>query len=805
MVNVSVTGETLTVKYRKPDGTIARRSQRVEWSCFLAATDLNQDQRRALASRRDVASIREEGEWIRVRFHNRDARWQAVAQTVRTFDGERVAGLFAKLGLKPMEGDVPPEQRWLVDSDLELAQPKRCYLDLETDSRVPFSEKERARILCWAIVDDEDGRAIAATLKVDSDTAEKQLLEAMWGELAKFDQVLAWNGDRFDFAMIEARSRARNVQHDMRATLWLDHLELFRRMNASAAESGDEKQSMSLASVSGAVLGEEKLVDVAALDGGTWKLWQEDPALLERYCIDDAAKMYRIEQKTGYVALHQTVCETCHVLPNTKGINPAMLVDGYMMRLGKQRGMRFPTHYWRRDDEAAPESFAGAFVMAPTRRGIVTDVHVADFARLYPSIILSWNMSPETLRRDASQQEGITLQPSYLRHVPKEASVEKALPENCCVCPGNREVFANGPPGVLVEAIEEMLRLRKYWDDKKSKLPPGTAEWKEADRRSSAYKIMANMFFGVVGSPHSRHFVQAVAESITQAGVWLIRETIRAAEEKGMRVIYGDTDSLFVAGCTATQFESFVAWCNSELYPRLLREQGCARNEVKLAYEKAFDRIVFLAKKRYFGRYSHYKRTAANEDSKPEIKGIEIKRGDTTRLTRALQSAVVDLLLGGGVLRKRVEQCTDDPLQFEQLLDEWRARVLNGEVAVDEFVLSKRLGKPLHEYSTKRKKDGTDGAPPAHVAIARMLKQRGRDVGEGARIEYVVVDANSSPMKCIPREDYAGEFDRNYVWNSLAFEPTLRVLEAAFPTHDWKRWLAVAVRAKAVKQVGLFD
>jgi hypothetical protein len=102
-----------------------------------------------------------------------------------------------------------------------------------------------------------------------------------------------------------------------------------------------------------------------------------------------------------------------------------------------------------------------------------------------------------------------------------------------------------------------------------------------------------------VGSRFSRNYDVDVAESCTQNGVWLLRLTIRAARERGWSVVYADTDSLFVVGCTREEFQAFVAWCNAELYPPVLAKFGCPENAIKLEFEKSFDRLVFTSAKRY--------------------------------------------------------------------------------------------------------------------------------------------------------------------------------------------------------------
>jgi DNA polymerase elongation subunit (family B) len=414
-------------------------------------------------------------------------------------------------------------------------------------------------------------------------------------------------------------------------------------------------------------------------------------------------------------------------------------------------------------------------------------VHVADFSSMYPSIILSWNMSPET---EAGKREAPPL-PVYLRHMKQELP---QIPPTHCEAPSTHILFDKTRRGLLPLALEKMLALRKEWNEKKAKLPPGTPEWAEADRRSTAYKIAANSFFGVVGASVSRLYVRCVAESITQTGVWLIRKTMEAGEKRNIRSIYGDTDSVFAMGCSADEFRAFVDHCNDVIYPELLKSQGCETNHVKLAYEKQFDRVVFVSAKRYAGRYAHYKGARATEDSRPEVKGLEYKRGDALRLARRLQAECIDALMGGGVeippgrgllgsRSKRREECVETPEHFVSLLESYRRLIFDEILDRDDIVITKKLAKGLGDYAVKIKKDGTEGAAPPHVRIAKMLLERGEDIREGSRISYVVTEDGP-----IPASDYTGDCDRHSLWNDYVYPPTERLLISAFPSEDWARF-----------------
>jgi hypothetical protein len=90
-----------------------------------------------------------------------------------------------------------------------------------------------------------------------------------------------------------------------------------------------------------------------------------------------------------------------------------------------------------------------------------------------------------------------------------------------------------------------------------------------------------------------------------------------------------------------------------------------------------------------------------------------------------------------------------------------------------------------------------------------MLKERGQDISEGTRVEYVVLDdeATSAAKRFLPAEDYRGECDRHYVWESLVYPATQRLLEAAFPAQatQWAAWARSRppkVRGRKVEGVG---
>ncbi len=833
-------GEEIVIIDQLENGGIRERRIPAQYTTYHRAKDIDRDLMRTLKRAEQVSHVAQDGaDWIRIGWKTeiwrRQGRWK-----------------FKEKGIVVFEGDVDPVRWWLTESKFNIARPRRCYLDIETDSRVSFSKKEEMRVLCWTISNDE-GSVARGLLNEDDDDDEMRLLSEMWKVLENYDQVCAWYGGDpdvkeygFDFYVIAARSRRCGLTIDTRRWLWLDQLVVWKRMNS--AESGDEKESLKLEDVAQHQLGEGKeqspdwVVErfgKKGLGALAWELWAAGGKfrqLLVDYCAKDTELLRKLEKRKGFLTLFQTLCEVCAVFGNTNGLFPTGQMDGFLLRLGRQENYRFPTKLY--SDEKAKKEFEGAFVLAPRTvasrdsrwtaedakkwrddqgmtNGILRNVHVCDFASLYPSNIITWNLSEETRVVDEE----------VIERCYRAFQNGEPMPVGICRSPGTGLFTYTDKPGILPLALRVMLQMRKKYSDEAALYPPGTPQFLDAMARSTAYKVAANSFYGVVGARTSRYFNKQIAESTTQNGVWLIKRVMAQGEKRNIVSVAGDTDSAFTVGPTRDGFNTFIKWLNDKDLPKAIAATGVKESFVKLAYEKAFDILVFSGKKRYIGRYNHYKwkttctrckdkkgnpgsvdvRTLLCESckhqyteqptfiGKPEIKGLEYRRGDTSRIGRAMQGKVIDLLVGGLHTNPDVSDDLERPVldlsYYEKIIKETRDRVMSEPLTVEDVRQSKGINKDsLKEYATKEKANGEDGAQAPHVLVAHILESRGQSVSKGTRIEYVTVDGDCSPMKVIPAEDYKDECDRYYLWDTLIYPPTQRLLEGAFPDVDWEKW-----------------
>jgi DNA polymerase elongation subunit (family B) len=780
--------EHVVLLHRAQDGRLIRHRVPADFAVYFRKQDLDSEAGARLRRewRRDpfCRGYRIEGAWVRTRWRGWKGRRALLAQ-------------MNEEGIDTFEGDLNPVKRWMADHpEVSIQSPRRVYFDLETDSRVPakVAKEEGARILVWSLVN-EVGDWGAGVLADDTDAAERRLLGDLYRALEPYDQICAWFGDDFDFPILKLRTRDRRIDlRFVRRWLLMDQVAVYKRLNMQVAESGEEKQSFALNAVARHQLGEGKDPFDARRTYEAWAAGGEERERLVRYCVRDADLLRRIEEKTGYLKLQETISKVCGVFPDSFALRPTAQMDAFLLRLGRQRDQHFPTRTREdREDDTGPK-FSGSYNKdPPLNAGILRNVHVVDFSSMYPSIMISWNMSYETK----------CIGP-----------VNGPIPPGMTRAPKTRTCFTTAKKGIIPEAIEGFLAKRKWWSAKRANLSPGTPEAHEAERWTNAFKVAPNSFYGAQGNEGSRFHRREVAESVSQTGAWLAEKTETLLKERfGASVIYIDTDGLWLMGVSRQVVEDAVMWLNDVHYPALLRECGCVTNIVKIAYEKEFAAVVFVAAKTYTGRYAHFKGTAADPDSKPEIKGLAYKRGDASRLTIKLQAEIIDLLMGGmrafecgcgepfpvsysvkecgacGAPRgslARVSVPTEDVQHFEEAVMRWRTVVLEGMLAIEDVQVVKGIGKNLKEYVSKAKKGGGLSAQPAHVRVAKLLVERGEDVGEGSKIAYVVVDGSANPQAVIPASDYTGECDRRHLWGSVVWPASEALLQAAFPQHDWK-------------------
>ncbi len=325
-------------------------------------------------------------------------------------------------------------------------------------------------------------------------------------------------------------------------------------------------------------------------------------------------------------------------------------------------------------------------VVAPS---VHRNVLVLDFKSLYPSLIRTFQIDPLNLIRPGS-----------------------APPETDAIVAPNGAAFARRR-GILTEMLDAIMPQRE-------------AARRAGDRvKSQAIKILMNSFYGVLGTPACRFYDPRLANAITSFGREVLLWCKRRIEAEGRRVLYGDTDSLFVE---ATKAEPDAARRLGEaLALDLTRDLGehIARTwRVESRLELQFDRLylrLYLPAVRH-GTAGARKRYAGLVEGpgggRVVFTGMEAVRGDWTALAKEIQRELFARLFSDRPL--------DDYLR--QVVADLRAGRLD-----DRLIYRKGLRKDPSAYTA---------TTPPHVAAARKLAGKTR-----GRISYLMTLAGPEPLR----------------------------------------------------------
>ncbi|MDO8863864.1 DNA polymerase II [Haliea sp. E1-2-M8] len=446
-------------------------------------------------------------------------------------------------------------------------------------------------------------------------------------------------------------------------------------------------ESFSLEAVSRELLGEGKLLHGSDRGEEIGRLFREDKPRLAAYNLRDCELVSRIFAETRLLdfALARSVMTGLN--PDRLGGSVASFDNLYLPRLHRA-GFVAPNA--SADHSGSP----GGFVL-DSQPGLYDHVLVLDFKSLYPSIIRTFAIDPLglALALHGDLAEGAT--------VPGFAGAS----------------FARS--GHILPAL-----ITSLWQQRDVAKAAADAPL------SQAIKIIMNSFYGVLGSPGCRFFDARLASSITRRGHEILLRTRERIEASGHRVIYGDTDSVFVwiaeAGSDAEAEQAgriLQAELNSWWQEHLQREFGLV-SALELEFETHYRRFLMPtirgsekgSKKRYAGL------VGSGEAQRLVFKGLESVRSDWTRLARDFQEE----------LYRRI--FLDEPW------DDYVRQVTIGLLAGRHdsgLVYRKRLRRRLDDYQRN---------VPPHVQAARRYPEQGLPLPRrGDWVEYVITAVGAEP------------------------------------------------------------
>jgi DNA polymerase I/DNA polymerase-2 len=567
---------------------------------------------------------------------------------------------------------------------------------------------------------------------------EKKILERIVEIFQKEnpDIVLSYYGDSFDFQVLDERCKRNKIKliisRDKKETKFarrarisaarfngVVHVDIFNFIQ-NILSPNLQTEVLTLDSVAAEILGDKKIeMDYQEL----LESWRKGKNLekLAEYCLKDSELTFRL----GEVLLPQIfeISRTVgQVLFDVSRMTYGQLVEWYLSRKAGEKGEIIPNQpKYEEIQERRKKTYVGGFVKEPVL-GIHEKISVLDFRSLYPSLIVSFNISPETLNCECCKGNG------------------HKVPElNYWFCK-KKEGFV---PSVLKEIIQKRAELKK----KLKTIPKDSFEYKVLDNRQYALKIIANATYGYFGFPASKWYSKECAESCTAFGRYWIKKTIEEAEKEGFSVIYADTDSLFLKKSENIEKEvdEFLKKINQK-FPGIL----------ELELQGFYERGIFIQK----GTYGTAKKRYALVDKNGNllIRGLETVRRDWCNLAKEVQRKVLEFVLK----EKNVEGAKE---YVRKVINDLRKR----KVSLKDLIIYEGLTKPIEQYKLIS----------PHVMAVKKLKQRGVEVGEGQVIMFVIQEGPGSISERAEPFEFAKleKIDLDYYIGHQILPAAMRVLQ----------------------------
>ena len=575
---------------------------------------------------------------------------------------------------------------------------------------------------------------------------EKELIERFVEIVNEADPeiIVTYNGDRFDFSKLQERANKHGVslaigrggsemsfkRRGIIFSAWVDgrnHIDLydFTENILSYTLSSDV---LTLDRVSREILGEGKK-DIEWED--LQAMWEEGENLADiaKYCLKDSELTLALAKK-----LLPQIFELCKVTRQTlfdaSRMTYSQLVEWLLIKKAYDAGEVIPNRpkYEEIQLRRKAPPYTGGYVYQP-KGGLHHGIALFDFKGLYPSITITHNVSPETLNCQCCPEN-------------QKEDVHRVPGEDYYYCKSHR--------GFVTRVVEELVKKRHEIKERMKHVSPGSHEHVILDSRQQAFKVLSNSIYGYYGYPGSRWYSRVCAKSITAWGREYIHSVIKMAEQAGFEVIYGDTDSLFIKVRSKKEAGKFLDAVNKSL-------PGAMEMEFHGIYKSGLfvpAKTGATAKKRY---------ALVDEKGGLIIRGFEKVRRDWSQIARDTQEKVLKAVLIDNSPEKAIAVVRKTIKDLE-----------SGNMNMKKLIIYSQVTKKLEEY--------VQIGP--HVSAARKSAARGRKIGEGSVIRYVITRGSGSISDRAEPFGYAENYDPDYYINNQVLPAVMRVLSGLGYTEE---------------------
>ena len=737
-------------------------------------------------------------------------------------DAREFTKTYDKVGNMKIHGNTNWQYQYITENytgqiEFDMSQVYIASIDIETETESGFPDIDSANERIQLISLQNYATKEITTYSIRDFASEDKMLQKFlsdWHHNTP-DVITGWNINFFDVPYLVHRIRRvlgedavkqlspwRNIRarevhmndkvlmtYEIAGVNQLDYLDLYKKFTYNAQES------YKLDHICKVELGVGKLEN----PHDTFKdFYTKDWDLFVEYNRVDVERVSQLEDKMKLIELALTMAYDAKC--NYADVFSAVRIWDCILY----------NHMWDQNivvhprDRSRPErSIVGAYVQDPVP-GQYDWVVSFDATSLYPSIIMQYNMSPETLTD--------TFVHTTVDNLLARKTNTADLVDADLAMSANGHTFTRGTRGLFPEIVAKlfkdrqdykklMIEAQKKYEDTKD--PRYQNDISKYNNFQMARKIQLNSLYGAWANYYFRYFDDRIAEGITMAGQHIIR-TVGAALDVYLNKIcgtrdvvysfYSDTDSCYItldhlvkkyyADKTPAEIVQILdKICEEKITPAINKACGLLAE-----YTNAYDNLIYFKREAIATRgiWVAKKRYALNvynnegvQYAEPKLKvmGLEIVRSSTPEAIRkTLKDAVkVAIVENEESLQKFILQAR---IEYDQLAPEAIAfpRGVNNlnKYASSSDIYSK--GTPMHVRGALLYN---------HYIKEKKLDKRYPLIGEGEKIKFLYLrEPNTIKENCIgfignlPAELALTSYvDYDIMWEKSFIEPLNGIIE----------------------------
>jgi DNA polymerase elongation subunit (family B) len=549
-------------------------------------------------------------------------------------------------------------------------------------------------------------------------------------------------------------------------------------------------------------------------DGSLDDLFRDDLDKFIEYNLQDVRIIVDLDKKLNLIDLVRGICHIGHVPYEDYGMSSRFL-EGTIVTYLHRKGIIVtdkPKDGREQMDAMGDdrEGFAGAYVQEPIP-GLYDWIYSLDLQSLYPSIIMSLNISPETkvakvLNFDMEQHFRKEIIAYVIQEMGNDTTVEleydafmQFIQENNLTMASNGVLYSTTSKGIIPEVLEEWFAKRVEYKNLMKKYTTEGDKVQAAyyDQRQHIQKIFLNSLYGVLGLPVFRFYDVDNAAAVTLTGQDVIKTTAKfinlkyekATGEKKDHCVYVDTDSvyfpakpLFTGGATddlastidiAYDMESGLNKFYDSMAKRMF---NCDDHKFHIKGESVAKTGFWVAKKRY-ALDKVYDLETRQPVSKLVVKGLDVVRSSFPKAFREFMTQMLKDILGRVDKNELDEKIValKTSLKTRHYLEVARNTSANN---ISQFAAGEGGG------GINRFKKGTPAHIKAAIVYNRLLthfniQTRYEPIADGAKIKYVYLKANPLRIDALAIKGYQDppqivEMITEYIDTDALFENELR-------------------------------